>query len=891
MGSQGQGPFSPSPCRSTVSRNLAPPPGPWWAEPDPRRSASGWPLTASSLGRRALHMPPAGTVPGDTSVWLPNPPIHTEHMFTHVHATPVPGPARGLLLGQAGHDFLGGSGAGVAGWARLSSLACAMAMAGGVWGRPRGAPVGALTLTALAEGIRASQGQALRPPVMGPQPEPEAKPGNAASIPTAGREPRSPPCIQEPAPKGAHQAPQSSPEEGALADLALYTAACLEEAGFAGTQATALTLSSALEARGERLEDQVHALVRGLLAQVPSLAEGRPRRVALRVLSALALEHARDVVCALLPCSMPLDRAAAELWRSLSRNQRVNGQVLVQLLWTLKGAAGPELEALAATRALGEMLAVSGCVGATRGFYPNLLLVLVTQLHQLAQGVHSPDTPKVWAPFHRGPPHSHASCAVEALKALLTGDGSRMVVTCMEQAGGWRRLVGAHTHLEGVLLLASAMVAHADHHLRGLFADVLPRLRSPNDTQRLTAMAFFTGLLQSRPTARLLRKEVILERLRAWQGDPEPTVRWLGLLGLGHLALNRGKVRHVGTLVPALLGALGEGDARLVGAALGALRRLLVRPRAPVRLLSAELGPRLPPLLDDARDSVRASAVGLLGTLVRQGQGGLRMGLHRPLRKLMLQSLVPLLLRLHDPSQDAAESSEWTLARCDQALRWGLLEEMVTVAHYDSPEALSRICHRLVSRGRTLTVAGCRQLPTWSSIHRGHFPLKTVPFPAKVVASLRSQTLMPCPGGSTGHPSLWAHLCCLLSCHEPFCPQVQQYPSHVPSFLSQTQGYLRSPQVPLRRAAAVLIGFLVHHSSPSHVSQDLLDSLFQGGAASPGAKPSPQPAPLPPWWAPRLSQPALASLCRQPLPASEPCRPLGLFWTRLSLTPCPPSGV
>lgn len=37
----------------------------------------------------------------------------------------------------------------------------------------------------------------------------------------------------------------------------MYTAACLEEAGFAGTQATALTLSSALEARGQHLEDQV----------------------------------------------------------------------------------------------------------------------------------------------------------------------------------------------------------------------------------------------------------------------------------------------------------------------------------------------------------------------------------------------------------------------------------------------------------------------------------------------------------------------------------------------------------------------------------------------------------------------------------------------------------
>ncbi|XP_007999968.3 maestro heat-like repeat-containing protein family member 6 [Chlorocebus sabaeus] len=642
-------------------------------------------------------------------------------------------------------------------------------MAGGVWGRAREAPVGVLTLTALTEGIRARQGQPQGPPSTGPQPrswelkpeaEPqtqaltapsEAEPGRGATIPEAGSEPCSPNSALELAPEGPHQVPQNSWEEGVLADLALYTAACLEEAGFAGTQATALTLSSALEARGERLEDQVHALVRGLLAQVPSLAEGRPRRAALRVLSALALEHARDVVCALLPRSLPPNRAAAELWRSLSRNQRVNGQVLVQLLWALKGALGPEPQALAATRALGEMLAVSGCVGATRGFYPHLLLALVTQLHKLARSPHSPDMPKIWVLSHRGPPHSHASCAVEALKALLTGDGGRMVVTCMEQAGGWRRLVGAHTHLEGVLLLASAMVAHADHHLRGLFADLLPRLRSADDLQRLTAMAFFTGLLQSRPTARLLREEVILERLLTWQGDPEPTVRWLGLLGLGHLALNRRKVRHVSTLLPALLGALGEGDSRLVGAALGALRRLLLRPRAPVRLLSVELGPCLPPLLDDTRDSIRASAVGLLGSLVRRGRGGLRLGLRGPLRKLVLQCLVPLLLRLHDPSRDAAESSEWTLARCNQAFCWGLLEEMVTVAHYDSPEALSHLCRRLV----------------------------------------------------------------------------QRYPGHVPNFLSQTQGYLRSPQDPLRRAAAVLIGFLVHHASPGYVNQDLLSSLFQ----------------------------------------------------------------
>ncbi|XP_047580736.1 maestro heat-like repeat-containing protein family member 6 isoform X2 [Lutra lutra] len=651
-------------------------------------------------------------------------------------------------------------------------------MAWGAWGQARGGPVGALTLTALAEGIQANQGQTPGRSALGRQPghglEPESEPKSAAAIPALGCE----------SPEGPCQDPQSSREEGALADLAAYTAACLEEAGLVGTQATALTLSSAPEARGQPLEAQVYALVSGLLAQVPSLAEGRPRRAALRVLSALAREHAREVVCALLRSSLPPDRAAAELWPSLSRNQCVNGQVLVQLLWALKDQAGRELEALA------------------------LLLLLVTQLHQLARGVRAPGSPKGLGPSRPGPPHSHASCAVEALKALLTGDGGRMVVTCMEQAGGWRRLVGAHTHLEGVLLLASAMVAHADHHLRGLFANLLPQLRSPDDTQRLTAMAFFAGvsLLPTRPgrgaggvrppsraltacppshpgsaAAESAHGEApaggghpgaapgLAGRPRAHRalagpaGPRPPGAEWRegegqgwgrrtgrGPRGAAHESLPP-QVRHVSRLLPALLRALGEGDARLVEAALGALGRLLLQPGAPVRLLSAQLGPSLPRLLDDARESVRASAVGLLGTLVRRGRGGLRVGLRGPLRKLVLQSVVPLLLRLQDPSREAAESSEWTLARCDQALRWGLLEDTVTVAHYDSPEALSRICHCLV----------------------------------------------------------------------------QQYPSHTPSFLSQTQGYLRSPQTPLRWAAAVLLGFLVHHTSPGRVNQDLLDSLFQ----------------------------------------------------------------
>ncbi|XP_038616002.1 maestro heat-like repeat-containing protein family member 6 [Tachyglossus aculeatus] len=722
--------------------------------------------------------------------------------------------------------------------------------------QPPPCPVGALTLAALAEEIQSHRGgqagpsqqravqgdrQTAEPASRRPALEGNGGQHGAASAETGEdtasrtrkkqqqQQPQQQPPQEEPRRESQPCSPAQStlqplasaspctpgPEQFPLAscfltDLAVHTVACLTDAGFSGTQATAACLSSTLEAHGTILRDKVQELVHGLHLQIHRFSEGRARRAALRVLCSLAVEHAQDVVHSLLSHSLPCDSSAVELWRGLSRNQRVNMMVLVQLLWKLKGhprlpgsspagSDGTLQEPLAATRALGEMLAVAGCVGAMRGFYPQMLIALVTQLHQLARCPPDSLSKACGHPQSKGGhPHGHAHCAVEALKALLRADGGRMVVTCMEQAGGWERLSGPDTHLEGVLLLASAMVAHADHHLRGLFADLLPLLRSPDATRRLTAMAFFTGLLQSRPTVRLLRAGAILERLGAWQGDPEPSVRWLGLLGLGHMALHAGKVRHVEILLPALLGALGEADGRLVGAALGSLHRILLQPcgHSCTNSICLDVGARLWPLLDDVsggapdpaplppgppgppllahtsltvpttqvaspgtdpgpahlsassqgRDPVRCSAIGLFGTLV----GRSPVPQFCAIRDLVLDSLVPLLLHLQDQSPDAAESAEWTLARCDRFLHWGLLEEIVTMAHYDSPEALSRTCQCLV----------------------------------------------------------------------------QWYPGRVPGFLDQARGYLRSPQVPIRRAAGMFIGFLVHHTDAGTVREGLMDSLL-----------------------------------------------------------------
>lgn len=102
------------------------------------------------------------------------------------------------------------------------------------------------------------------------------------------------------------------------------------------------------------------------------------------------------------------------------------------------------------------------------------------------------------------------------------------------------------------------------------------------------------------------------------------------------------------TLLPALLGALGEGDVRLVGTALGALRRLLVQPGVPLRLLSSHLRPRLPPLLDDVSKAPALACPSTLppavpGPMVTQPLPGLSPGFLCFSSQLLLPSWHPSL--------------------------------------------------------------------------------------------------------------------------------------------------------------------------------------------------------------------------------------------------------
>ncbi|XP_065256272.1 maestro heat-like repeat-containing protein family member 6 [Emys orbicularis] len=492
-----------------------------------------------------------------------------------------------------------------------------------------------------------------------------------------------------------------------LTDLVLTTVASLKDSDNANEAATT-TLAAILEDHRAEMKEKVSDIVDGIYLQINNVPEGSARRAALRVVCSLAEEYPEEVVSSLLRHSLPCDSNAAELWKGLCRNLEINAKVMWQLLRELKqrpqlqegscsSGDGASLTPLAATRALSEMLTIYVCIGAMRGFYPQLFLALLTQVHYLVNlPGYSEVTRRECGQQNRLTTANHVSCAVEALKALLIRDRKETVLPWMEKVGGWDLLSSAEGYLEGVLLLARTMVTHASHHLSGLLANTIPNLRTEDEEKTLTAMAFFAGLLRSKSVTKLLPKRTILGRLEEWRIDPRPTVRWLSLHGLGNMALHRQKVKQLQALLPAILVGLNETHERLVREAITALGSILRhhRDRVNISSICVRIVKTLRPFLDDPRDKVRSSAIGLFGNLL----SGLNLKSKSIMQEQVLSSLVPLLLHLHDQDWEVVESCEWTLARCNDFMGWKLLEEIFTMAHYDNQQALCKVCKHLVQR-------------------------------------------------------------------------------------------------------------------------------------------------------------------------------------------------
>ncbi|XP_048351046.1 maestro heat-like repeat-containing protein family member 7 [Sphaerodactylus townsendi] len=284
---------------------------------------------------------------------------------------------------------------------------------------------------------------------------------------------------------------------------------------------------------------------------------------------------------------------------------------------------------------------------------------------------------------------------METIKLLLLRMGCRYEVTFMEKERGWTMLRNVRDQLQGVTLLARAMLHFACPEVTRILDLLFSLLHKGSEKSTPPTIAFFVELLHYQEIDHLPEGQ-ILDSLEEWMQHPSPEVRSLGLRGLGILAIHPDKVEEVKALLPSLLASLEETEGRVVTEGLVAIQNLL---KFMHRNDIVSLAEKLLPLFNSEDTKARSSAISLFAELpnvVKKKEKYL-------IQEQVSQSLVPLLLHLQDEELEVVKGCQEALARCFRFLGWVLPKKVTSKkAWHDHPETAEILCRQISWKVKTV---------------------------------------------------------------------------------------------------------------------------------------------------------------------------------------------
>ncbi|XP_053166067.1 maestro heat-like repeat-containing protein family member 7 [Hemicordylus capensis] len=438
--------------------------------------------------------------------------------------------------------------------------------------------------------------------------------------------------------------------------------------------------------------EKVSDIVDGICSRLELIQRPSARRLVMKLVGLLAgrSEHLDVVISSLLEHSFPPDSNSSQLWRYLSTEDVVEEQLMENLLARLQNHHGAEQQtspmSVAITQALYEVISVPESKEVIHGLYPELLMALLIELHFANQAETLPEMSYLRKQCGRG--EGLASFAVEAIKLLLIRLSCRYEVTFMEKMWGWAMLQSSKEVLQGVTLLARAMLHFACPETMRLLDFLFSLLGKSGEKLKPTTMAFFVELLHYQEIEQLPGDQ-IFECLEEWTKSPNPDVRSLGLRGFGILAIHPDKVEEVKTQMPTLLGSLEETEGRVVVEGITAIQNLL---KFMQRNDIVSLAEKLLPLFSNPDPKARNSAIALfaeLPNLVKKKEKYL-------IQEQVTQSLVPLLLHLQDEEPEVVKGCQETLARCFRFMGWSLPKKVNSKkAWHDHPQIAEILCRQI----------------------------------------------------------------------------------------------------------------------------------------------------------------------------------------------------
>uniref|UniRef100_A0A4X2L9J0 Maestro heat like repeat family member 8 n=2 Tax=Vombatus ursinus TaxID=29139 RepID=A0A4X2L9J0_VOMUR len=397
-----------------------------------------------------------------------------------------------------------------------------------------------------------------------------------------------------------------------------------------------VTLVKSAETRFEKVSDIIGAIC----VRLPVISQPNARQQALSVVSLfISRPKYTDVVLNhLLFHPIPFDRHLSELWRTLDVDLPSTTWILWRLLRKLQKCHIVHQEkmdyvAVAATDALYEVFVGNKLQAATYRLFPQLLMALLIQVHHSIGLTMSDITiPNgVYTKQEVTSTSTPLSFAIQATKTLLLRTACWYEFDAMEKKKGWNLLEGENFHLEGVSLLAHALLEKHDILAHKVLYLLIPLLNRGNEKHRLTSAAFFVELFQS-PLAKRLPSRYTITRLEEWLHHENQQFRVLSLKGIDNLLCHH---------------------------------------------------------QEKARPNIHLLAVNLFGDSIKK----VKCKDKKDIEGQILESLIPLLLHLQDEDDAVAEESCRVLTICCQFLKWKLPREVYNKDPWHSnPSGIGVVC-------------------------------------------------------------------------------------------------------------------------------------------------------------------------------------------------------
>uniref|UniRef100_A0A8C0INN9 Maestro heat like repeat family member 1 n=1 Tax=Chelonoidis abingdonii TaxID=106734 RepID=A0A8C0INN9_CHEAB len=489
------------------------------------------------------------------------------------------------------------------------------------------------------------------------------------------------------------------------------------------SRAAAVMINAILKERGGVLLEKVPVIMALIHSKLQEVDEEHLRKAAQQTVYILASQHRTAVVSSLLGSSLPFDSHTCAMWKALAMEPALTSQILELLLDKMNrdvpykenksfllGSTSERIATplpFAATCALHEIMSAPESGAAVLGLYPHLFVALLLRVSctvgvQLPKNLQSKERKSAsWsqAPRNLEP----CSCAVEALRAMLTQGGSDEAVKSVGSAGGWELMKSLERHHDGIALLARAMAKHAGPKLPLIVKNLFPMLNSMYDSQRITTTAFFAELLNSSVVSDLILLESMMDNMTGRQKDPCTLVRMLALRGLGNISSGSpDKVRkHGAQLLASMVNGMDDKDDpdNLVALeAMSSLSKLLdhVEERD-IHSMLLHIAIRIRPFFDNENHQLRTSSIILFGNLTKFSAGNCE----DVFFEQILNGLVTLLLHLQDPKPEVIKACKFALRMCGPNMGCeGLCDMFLNHLHEDRSlhygEFMNDVCKHLM---------------------------------------------------------------------------------------------------------------------------------------------------------------------------------------------------